>query len=244
MERQFNLYDENYNNKSLEKIVPLKFSNTEKGDILGLYSYKSKAIQDLKIKLTTTENNRIINTCQSCTIGEVNSLDHILPKEMFAEFAVNPRNLLPCCTKCNSYKLNSWLEGGERIFLNLFLDELPNEQYLFVNTLVEPHNIQADFVVGNKSGIVPELYRIIESHYRRLYLCKRFSENISEVVTALDNSIIPYVDKLGQNDIIAATKEKISKDRVAFGSNYWKSLLELSLIENEDYLKRLFRDFN
>ena len=242
IKRQYDSYDENYNGRSLENITGLDLSANEKNDLLGLYSYKSKAIQELKIRLTTSENNRVINTCQSCTVGEVNSLDHILPKDVFSEFSVNPKNLFPSCTKCNSFKVNSWLEGNQRIFLNLFCDELPNEQYLFVDTQITEDNIQASFIIDNKYGIHPNVYNLIASHYRRLYLCERFAENSSEVITSLDNSIMPYTKMVSAADIIGATKEKIAKDRATFGYNYWKSLLELSLIDNKDYLSRIFQN--
>jgi len=240
VENQFKLYDNGFNDKILENLIALSLTAQEKSDILALYSYKAKAIQNLKIKLTTTETNRIISTCQNCTIGEVSSMDHILPKETFAEFVVHPKNLFPSCSKCNSFKVNSWLEDGRRVFLNLFIDELPPEQYLFVNAVVTTDNIQTFFQVENRNGIPQELFRLIQSHYGKLYLCQRFSESASEVITALDNSIVPYVGKLPPHEIISAVKEKILRDKSVFGPNYWKSVLELSLIDNKDYLDRLF----
>lgn len=241
VELQFERYDRNYDDKSLESVTGIELTAKEKTDMLGLYAYKSKTIQELKIHLTTTESNRIINTCQNCTIGEVNSLDHILPKEAFAEFSVHPKNLFPSCTKCNSYKTNSWLEGNKRIFLNLFCDELPATQYLFVNTEFIGNNIQVSFNVDNRFGINPEMFRLIESHYRRLHLCQRFAENASEVITAFANAIIPYSKLLSYDALIETAKEKIEKDRAAFGYNYWKSLLELNLIKSTDYLNMILK---
>ncbi len=240
IQEQFEKYNENYNNGCIESISGLNLSTKEKMDLLSLYSYKSKVIQELKIKLTTNQYNRVVSTCQNCTIGEVNSFDHILPKEVFAEFVVHPKNLFPSCTKCNSFKLNSWLSGNKRLFLNLFLDELPSEQYLFVDVKVSSENFETNFTTKNINKISEDKYELIASHYKRLRLCQRFSENAAEVISSLTHSIRPYVNLVSIDDVIGATKTKIAQDKLAFGNNYWKSILELTLIENEEYQKMLF----
>ena len=119
IDSQFLVYDDNFAQNTLESIDKYKCTNSEKNDLLKLYSYKNSVIKRLKVKITTTDTNRIINTCPNCTISEINSFDHYLPKDEFPEFVVNPKNLFPSCTICNGYKNDVWLEGGQRLFLNL-----------------------------------------------------------------------------------------------------------------------------
>lgn len=44
------------------------------------------------------------NKCQLCYIGESESLDHFLPKDLFPSLAISPNNLIPVCGVCNQKK--------------------------------------------------------------------------------------------------------------------------------------------
>src|SRR5699024_1602345 len=190
VEGSFENYDEGFANDDLISLVNHGFANGDKDDLLRLYSYKNKKIQELKIAVTTTERNRLLNTCQNCTIGEVNSFDHFVSKDEFPEFAVQPKNLFPSCSKCNSYKGQEWREHGQITYLNLYLDDLPEEQYLFVNIeVIDNDVVTTEFYLDNPNGIDPVLYERIQNHYRNLHLCHRFKENADSVITELENVI-------------------------------------------------------
>jgi len=239
---KFDTYDDLLAENKLLESAPIEFSIQNKKDLLKLYSFKSKVINDLKIKLTSTEFNRISNTCQNCTINEVNSFDHVLPKEEFTEYVVNPKNLFPCCTECNSYKGTSYEDGGKPLFLNLYLDELPNEQYLFVNIDFNGGDIMSRFHVRNDGVIDEDLFDIIESHYTKLHLFQRFCENSNSVISELVNTIKPNINVVTKEQMVTMITNKIRKDREVFGYNYWKSILELALMENEEFMEWVFEN--
>lgn len=196
IELLYNNYKRNFDSNCLENSVSNSFPESNKKDLLSLYNYKSKLIQELKTEITTTETNRIINTCQNCTLSEINSFDHILPKEEFSEFVVNPLNLFPSCTICNSYKGKIWNQNENKIYLNLYLDNLPQLQYLFVDIEYEKNTFGLKFYLENKFGIDDELFSLIKSHYERLHLLKRFSDNGDKVISPLRNKIKPYLKAL------------------------------------------------
>ena len=238
IEGQFSVYDENFARNTLENIDCYGHTENEKEDLLKLCSYKSSVIKSLKVKITTTDTNRIINTCPNCTISEINSFDHYLPKDEFPEFVVNPKNLFPSCTICNGYKNDVWIDTGKRLFLNLYLDLLPNEQYLFARLTIDKDVVTATFRLQNNGNIADNIFEIIETHYNRLHLLERFSENINEVITSLENTITSFIGKLPLNEIKSSIIEKSNRDKMAFGHNYWKSILEIELMENDKYLSR------
>ena len=162
IETKFEEYRVSFDDNSLSTLVAHPFSIANKVDILKLYSYKSKLIQRLKINITTTQAKRIISTCQNCSISEINSFDHIIPKEEFCEFVVNPKNLFPSCTQCNSYKSSLWKDNENNpLFLNLYLDILPPEQYLFADIDIEDGVIIANFRLENINNINEDLYNLI-----------------------------------------------------------------------------------
>jgi hypothetical protein len=238
IKKQFDIYDDNFTCNTLEGISSHEYTNSEKEDLLKLYSYKNSVIQKLKVHITTTATKRIISTCPNCTISEVNSFDHYLPKEKFPEFVVNPKNLFPSCTVCNGYKNDIWVEKDKRLFLNLYLDLLPEEQYLFVDLAIDKDVVSASFFLQNKGCIEPAIFDTIMTHYSRLHLLKRFNENINEVITSLENTIKAFLSELALDKIIPIIIEKSNKDKLAFGHNYWKSILEIALMNNAEYMNR------
>lgn len=236
IKKRFNKYDSEFNSKNLESISSCLYEGQNKEDLQKLYFYQSKIIQDLKTTITTTETNRILSTCQNCTISEINSFDHLLPKDIYAEFSVNPKNLFPSCTKCNSYKSKNWLKNNKRCFLNLYLDELPKAQYLFVNLVVTDEIIEIKFYLNNKNNIDKDLFSILHNHYYYLHLYERFKENSDSVVIELINSIKPYLKSLSIDVIKRNILDKVARDKEVFGYNYWKSILETSLINNNNFV--------
>ncbi|WP_158729401.1 HNH endonuclease [Flavobacterium sp. I-STPA6A] len=236
----YDIYEKNFNGNVLENSTPKGYVDTNKTDLLSLYSYKSKQIQALKTEITTTETNRIINTCQNCTLSEINSFDHVLPKDEYSEFVVNPLNLFPSCTICNSFKGKFWHENGKRKYLNLYLDKLPDKQYLFVDIDYDKETFGLKFYLENRYGIDANLFILIESHYNKLHLLQRFSDNADRVITPLQNKIKPHLKLLSIDQIKDLTIESSNLNRSVFGFNYWESILELSLIDNNDFINTLY----
>ena len=233
----FTQYDTYYVDNNLTSMIPSDFNAQQKTDILSLYSYSNSAISKLKIKLTTSEYNRVENTCQNCTIGEVSSFDHYLPKDEFPEFSVHPKNLIPSCSKCNGKKSINWRNGLNSLFLNLYLDVLPDIQYLFV---VVDQTLDFTFIIENRNHINTDLFSIIESHFVKLDLTKRFKENSNKVVSELINSINSTKNKLPRAEIINSVIETENSNKVLYGSSYWQSVLKIALVQNNEFMDSFY----
>lgn len=233
---QFEEYDQRFENDNLVGLANYGFAGNDKEDLLRLYSYKGALMQRLKINVTTTQHNRIMNTCQNCTISEVNSFDHFVNKDEFPEFSVHPKNLFPSCAICNSYKGEIWRENETIQYLNLYLDQLPEEQYLFVDITVNGGTVEADFSLDNRYGIDPIFFERVQNHYQRLHLCNRFRENSHSVIAPLENVIKSYVDVLSVEEVVDLVIESAERNMDYFGFNYWKSILEIELVSSDDFL--------
>ena len=237
---KFTTYDAEHKANNLTSLSPHGYSGQEKSDLLKLYKYDNSVIQKLIKKVTTLEGERLINTCQNCTINEINSLDHIVPKVEFPEFSVNPRNLFPSCTKCNGHKNVVWRENNRSLFLNLYLDDLPEEQYLFCYPTFEGDKITSIFSVENRFGIEQNLFDLIFNHYTRLHLPKRFRKNSHDTIYELNKEIKKYKDKISKEELIKTIKENILDNKQYYGFNYWKAIIEETLINNKDYIDLIF----
>lgn len=56
-------------------------------------------------------NSAVNETCSICGIRKVKTLDHYLPKSRYPMHSVNPRNLVPACSDCNTGKSNKIFES-------------------------------------------------------------------------------------------------------------------------------------
>ncbi|WP_339629667.1 hypothetical protein [uncultured Maribacter sp.] len=238
--RHFADYNYRFISGSLGATTSQGYVDPVKKDLLRLYRYDTPLMQKLKVEVTTSSNDRIINTCQNCTINAVNSLDHVLPKEELSEFSVHPKNLFPSCTECNGKKNKFWQDGGQLLFLNLYTDTLPNLQYLFVSVSFVDGLPGCKFTIGNPNGIDPLLYSVIETHYTRLGLLRRFEMNTNEVITNIEHQILVNKGRLPRQDIIDVIIEHNNLNRSSLGFNHWKSLLSIELTNCQPYMDTLF----
>ncbi len=229
-------YDIAHDENSHVGLVPYGYVNQDKSDLIKLYTSSNKMLIKLKNNVTTVLDNRAMNTCQYCTIGPIGSLDHIVPKEEFPEFSVNPKNLIPACTTCNSHKYESWKLNNKTIFLNLYTDILPSEQYLFVDLLITPNNIQPTFELKNINNIDANFFELLKSHYSRLNLQSRFKMESHKIISELTNIILASRQLLDGNQLKDLVSAKLVEDKNVFGNNYYKSILEEALINSQGFV--------
>lgn len=223
-------YTAAFSENNLAQIENRDFTTEQRGDLLELYKYGSTLIQKLKTILTTDDHNRILNTCQNCTINSVNSFDHILPKTEFPQYAVNPLNLFPSCTQCNGKKSVNWInENGEFRFLNLYLDILPHEQYLFVDFDFSNNSVNCTFRL-NQGAVNDELFNKINRHYLDLDLLKRFQIETHRVITELINSVEGNRNNLTNEELAQFVINTENRNKITFGNNYWESILKQSIV--------------
>jgi hypothetical protein len=230
IQKQIKAYSDLLGANNLESIIPLGFIGQQKSDLLSLYRYKSKILQSLLISLTT-KGERKFNTCQMCTVEPVGSFDHIVPKEGFPEYVVNPINLFPSCLTCNEIKGSTWVANGERVFLNLYYDILPNVPYLKIDFTSYPIPVYS--IDG--SSLAADFQSLVKSHYGRLGLFKRFRENSSEIIDPLISEAKKIVPIIGILEYRKAVSDSTTEMQSIYGFNHWKSLLKLSVVNHGEF---------
>lgn len=231
-------YDSKLSTNTLPSLTKLSLSTSEEVDLLSLYSYQNSKLTKFRRQISTDTSSTYQATCQYCTINSVNSLDHFVPKDLFPEFSVHPNNLIPSCTECNSKKLVRWINNNQHFFLNLYIDLLPNNQYLFVElNVVSLNNIDINFKVENVNKIPISLYTIINSHYTELDLFQRFKDKSSDVIIELTNSIQASLSiGISMPIIQQTTLDTCNRDKQHKGYNYYQIILKEALIQSTNYI--------
>lgn len=232
---QFEMYDTCFGEDTLHTLRAASVTDEEKEALLEMYSFQMKPFQELLAYLTTDEHNRVSKLCPNCTINNVQSLDHCIPKTEFPEFSDNPKNLMQCCMTCNGKKSKIWRTDTHRIFLNLFIDDIPNSQFLFVKGEIADEIPMFSFSLKQPKDMDDLLYEKIEGHYLGLDLLKRFAENSSDVVDELAFSIKSLLENGISADIIKGSiLNAAGKLQGKLGVNYWKALLYIECVSNTE----------
>lgn len=235
---QYDIYDDSFNQNRLGVLQKNEGFSSASLDIKSLYDYNSLPIRELREAIEKNIPAPIRYTCQYCTLTPVESFDHYLPKEEFPEYAIHTNNLIPCCKTCNGYKSYVWRNFvGLRLFINLYRDPIPEERFLFAEILDQGNgDIDFRYYLDNPAGIDMQTFSLLETHFERLRLEERMRKKAVGIISELENSILS--SKLGLTDIIAEVTATAERNFYSYGSNYWKSIAEISLVQSPIFLAR------
>lgn len=231
-------YLEYYKNRhSLENITADISIDTKVSKYLN-DAYKSgKVIDSVKAEITKIMPMAIKEKCPYCMLSEPGTFDHYLGKGKFPEYSVLVKNLVPCCSKCNSKKGEKFLsEKGNRMFISFYFDELPKSSFFIVELDIDG---DVPYIKDMKtvSNIGNNIDEIIETHFEELDLFERYknpmSNKLSLLIARIDGS------KQSRNDIIDVIRSEINVLEKIYGPNYWECCLYRGVVNNKDIIDYL-----
>ncbi|WP_203248505.1 HNH endonuclease [Sporosarcina beigongshangi] len=231
-------YHEYHNNyKSLENITARTFLEDEKKCLKGCYDITTKGLTKLVKVLESRRNDVEKSYCYYCGFGEPDTLDHYLPKGEFPEFSVLINNLIPCCSTCNRIKGENWIDEKTkyRKLVNFYYDE--PEEYQILKCKIEKEDdsfflsLQLAVDIDSDNAV----QNIIYNHISTLELITRLESKSNTYLVGKWKDYQSAV-KNGIEDawrILFNEKTKVLKDD--FGSNYWKYVINLAIIDSKDF---------
>ncbi len=78
--------------------------------------------------------------CTYCASQTADSLDHFIPKKEYSALAIEPWNLVPCCTRCNRNLSRTWVtEASTRMFHPYFMPDLRRWLYAKIVNCADPY---------------------------------------------------------------------------------------------------------
>lgn len=231
----FEEYDNAFGSNELASLQNHQFASDKKEELKSLYKFEGTEIRKLRMKLEKDENGHYYSHCPFCEITEIQTLDHIIPKEEFPEYSVHPLNLVRCCMTCNTNKSTRWRDGEIRRYPDPYIDEIPNIQYLFVSFTYDDNNIICNYSVNNRNRIDASIYRKLENMFNDFKFAKRYRSEafnyIPEIVTSIKYRIQRYgATIIDIKDEMKYTAKQFQKDE---GFNYWKAITLLGITDDE-----------
>ncbi|MFM5211337.1 hypothetical protein [Aeromonas hydrophila] len=180
------------------------------------------------------------DACPFCGISEPTTLDHYLPKELFPEFSVLSKNLIPICSVCNSnYKGTKWIEKGERLFLHSYYDIIPDEYFLDLSVVIAK-KISLTFS-SKQVASEPDFSKLFQNHFKHLNLNERFKRKAASEISRKRKTL----DKIYSNnnsllDVSRALKSEADQLEENLSKNHWKTVLYKALYQSNDFCDRGF----
>lgn len=235
LEKQNSMIKERYSiyNKNIEN---LDFKNRKR---------EKEAFQSLYNSTTTSKNimkeikdkNRVNHpNCPYCGIASGETIEHILPKDVYPEYSIFSKNLIPCCSQCNSLKGTKIKdENGEYETLNFYEDDIPKKEFIEIKISRIQNGIP---IIEYK--ILETANQIFKNHFKTLNLIQRYRENANSIISEITESI--------NRNRKETTKEKMRKqliqqyeiEREVHGYNYWRGLVKLAIANSEEYINYLY----
>lgn len=234
------LEDEQSINKEVEELIKKLYTNklSKRKEKAHRYydeiiNYKINKNVDSPIKF-----NDEIRECPICHTSEVNNLDHYLPKAKYPIQSLNPINLLPICSKCNTNKIDytSTCEGENLI--HLYFDDL--DQITWLKTKIDNFDpFSVTYYVDKTEFDNPILYRRVKKTFEIYKIGKTYETlAIQEMRDQIEN-IIEYSKSSDKDDFIDYL---ISSVKGYTNKNKWKYALYYELSLNDiiyNYFKAL-----
>ena len=228
-------YDQHFGENTLRNIVAKRVRKPLRDDLFEMYGFDAAVVKNVKNWLKMHKPVTVYGVCQYCGIVPFDTMDHILPHQQYAEYAVHAKNLIPCCTDCNRRK-------NEREILHLYIDRLPDVEYLFMDLKANGDTIDIFFRLDNSKGLVSnDLFIKISNHYSRLELFKRFKTMASTRLSSFLSQIKTTYVKFGKQEVIDEINDAIDDLRLAYGYNYWEVAFQKGLVGSAvfwDYYER------
>lgn len=219
-------YENAVNNASVHSLNPHGFVIPEKDNLKKLY--KSDCDIAKKIRLHhgtfTSSTKRVYNNkCPYCTLSEPDTIEHILPKEKYPEFAVHLYNLIPCCSKCNRHKGEAVRDSaGLPLTINFYYHDPENCQFLETDCIIDSNGYPSfKYKLTFPKNADPTLAAIITNHFDRLHLIERYNEEIVKSYTEIELTIIKIACRgKSLNDALQILKDYLSSIIGDYGLNH------------------------
>ena len=187
----------------------------------------TRAIYDaLKIQ---PRNNR----CPLCNYGSVETLDHVLPKQIYPGFSVKPTNLVGTCDRCNRLKREAAPTGPGDGFLHPYFDCVNHIVWLLAEVIpwTPP---AATFHVGNLMVIDANLVARIQTQFDHLNLARLYSDAAADEIVDIECALQDIFQAGGAGAVAMHLARQCRSLRQA-NLNSWRAALYDALANSSWY---------
>lgn len=173
------------------------------------------------------------NQCPYCGFGEPRDLDHYLPRSVFGELAIYPRNLIPSCSPCNNAKrtvVPGFGQGSGPGLIHAYFEELPDVEFLRANVALEGGTLQVSFWI-EAEFVGDVLAARLQFQLDRLKLNDRYKGQINKFLSEQRAAMLMFHD-IGAAMFSEYLVRCAGSLAGSFGLNDWRPALLRALAGN------------
>lgn len=176
------------------------------------------------LKLLATE-------CPYCGFGQIQDLDHHLPKAVFQPFSIYSLNLIPCCATCNRGKPRKPRDDGHEHLLHPYLEDLSAYEFMTASVVLDPvhGSLQVEFDVSRPPGMCEELHRRLINHFEVFDLNERYVAQVNIYLGGLEAALQQAYNVSGQHSLKEFLVRCSETNARRFGRNDWRTAVMLGL---------------
>ncbi|MGV9939660.1 hypothetical protein [Streptomyces sp. NPDC003401] len=171
--------------------------------------------------------------CPLCGIGEVDSLDHYLPKTLFPLCAIMPINLVPACMHCNHGKGAGRASTPDTQPLHPYVDHLGDERWLVADILpTAPASVR--FRVQAQPCWPPSLAARVQHHFASYDLNLRYGKKAGRHLAGSRRDHAGLLD-LGP-DVLRQALQEDAESWARTDPNAWETAMYFALASSDWYV--------
>lgn len=237
---QFTLAETDFNNKtatnSLHQIPQNEtISETINSSVLkGIYTER---MVNKKNKGRAYYNSIFISApngkCPFCSVKQVRTLDHYLPKSKYPILAITPNNLVPSCSDCNKDKLVDSPTNSEEETLHPYFDDIENFDWLKARILTM-NPIKFEYFISPPADWTDLLKTRLTNHFSAYLLNDLYSIHAVEEFENIKQQVTNLYQTLGANQLKEHLLDSY-KSRYFVNKNSWQTAFYECLYRNENF---------
>lgn len=209
----------------------LSLNQLTKGSLNALYTKGLVASQQGRPYYDRLMATAPLGKCPYCQFGQVETLDHFLPKARYPSLSIVADNLVPACMSCNKGKGSGLVTEENQISHPYFEDDrIHNETWLHAE-ITQTNPVTSRFSVDCPIGWPTDLSNRVINYFEDFDLSKRYAvEAASELV-----SISAYLTDLPSARLRMDHLNRVASQERRILLNGWKAALYEALARSDWY---------
>jgi 5-methylcytosine-specific restriction endonuclease McrA len=163
-----------------------------------------------------------MGVCPFCSQRIASTIDHVLPKATYPNFAVVPINLVPCCKDCNTGKHEFIPSSSSEEHLHPYYDKVNHKKWLHAK-IHETNPITVSFYVKPPNDWDSLIKSRILTHFKVFKLNKLYTTHAA--VELMNLSYLKTFSIDGQEEIIKNILSRSAKGKKENNRNSWQTAL-------------------
>ncbi|MFJ4781298.1 HNH endonuclease [Streptomyces sp. NPDC088762] len=199
---------------------------------LLLRAYKSGLVGrvDGRMIYDAIKASAVQGRCPLCGLGEIGTLDHHAPKNLFPLLAITPSNLVPACGICNQRKSGSLPEPDGVEDFHPYFDVLEPGRWLYA----EVTDGVAEFTANPPAHWTARAQQRIRHHFDRYDLATRYKTyavGLIEDRKATDRRLREL-----DHEVLREELREVARSHQANDPNSWSTALLHALAASDWYI--------